>query len=184
VSVRIVPFETLGAAQQAQAAQVLVHAFAHAPAAWRTITEATAEVAKFYDDPDRSALAALHAAQVIGWIGMIRDYSHAFQLHPIAVDPAWQRRGVGAQLVQALEAAARKEGALTLCLGTDDDFGGTTLFGADPLPDLLASLGAVQQSPRGHPVGFYLKLGFKLSGIVPDANGPGRPDILMAKRLT
>jgi aminoglycoside 6'-N-acetyltransferase I len=113
----------------------------------------------------------------------VRGYSHAFELHPIAVDPRRQGQGIGAALVGALEVLARSEGALALCLGTDDDFGGTTLFDADPFPDLLAAAAAVQPGPRGHPLGFYRKLGFVVSGIVPDANGRGKPDILMAKRL-
>jgi aminoglycoside 6'-N-acetyltransferase I len=35
----------------------------------------------------------------------------------------------------------------------------------------------------GHPFGFYRRLGFVLVGVLPDANGPGRPDIFLAKRL-
>ena len=29
----------------------------------------------------------------------------------------------------------------------------------------------------------YQKCGFVIVGVVPDANGPGKPDILMAKRV-
>jgi aminoglycoside 6'-N-acetyltransferase I len=36
---------------------------------------------------------------------------------------------------------------------------------------------------KGHPFAFYLKMGFVLAGVVPDANGRGKPDILMAKRI-
>jgi aminoglycoside 6'-N-acetyltransferase I len=34
-----------------------------------------------------------------------------------------------------------------------------------------------------HPFLFYRKLGYTVTGVVPDANGPGKPDILMSKRL-
>jgi aminoglycoside 6'-N-acetyltransferase I len=181
--VPILPFDAISQAHREAAAAVLMRAFAHQPAAWRTMPEARAEVDRFFDDPDRAALAAIEDGELVGWIGLIRGYSHAFELHPIAVDPARQRQGIGARLLRALEELARKEGALSLYLGADDDFGGTTLFGADPFPDLLASLASVEPSPRGHPIGFYRKQGFVFAGLIPDANGAGKPDILMAKRL-
>lgn len=181
--VRIVRLERLLAGQREAAADVLVRAFAHAPAAWNTLAEARAEVGKFFDDPARSGLAALDGERLVGWIGLVRTYPHAFELHPIAVDPDRQHQGFGAALVGALEALAGSEGALTLYLGADDDFGGTSLYGADPFPDLLASLARIEPRGSRHPLGFYLKGGFTLAGLIPDANGAGKPDILLAKQL-
>jgi aminoglycoside 6'-N-acetyltransferase I len=34
-----------------------------------------------------------------------------------------------------------------------------------------------------HPAVFYRRMEFEVVGLIPDANGPGKPDILMAKRL-
>jgi aminoglycoside 6'-N-acetyltransferase I len=36
---------------------------------------------------------------------------------------------------------------------------------------------------KRHPYEFYQKLGYVIVGVIPDANGPGKPDILMAKSL-
>ena len=183
MAVEIVPFATISAAQRRQAAEVLVRAFEHAPAAWRTLADAAAQVDTFFADEDRSALAASENGRLVGWIGRIRAYSHASELHPLAVDPDFQRRGVGAALVRALEDMVRAEGALTLYLGADDDFGGTTLFGGDPFPDLLGALATAKPVGERHPLDFYRKMGFVLAGLLPDANGRGKHDILMAKRL-
>jgi aminoglycoside 6'-N-acetyltransferase I len=38
-------------------------------------------------------------------------------------------------------------------------------------------------NPGTHQSGFYLKMGYKIIGVMPDANGKGRPDIYFGKRL-
>lgn len=35
-----------------------------------------------------------------------------------------------------------------------------------------------------HPYEFYLKNGYRIVGVIPDAGGRCKPDILMAKRLS
>ncbi|MGQ0742035.1 MAG: GNAT family N-acetyltransferase [Alphaproteobacteria bacterium] len=179
----IVPFESLDAKQRADAAQVLMCALAHVPSAYHTHEVASAEVDEFFKE-SRLGLAAVEGGELRGWIGGIKggSYRHAWELHPLVVDPAHQGRGIGTLLVRALEDAARDEGVLTLFLGTDDDFGGTNLFGADLYPDPLKSLQRIAPA-RGHPFTFYRRAGFVVTGVLPDVNGEGKPDIFMAKRL-
>lgn len=43
--------------------------------------------------------------------------------------------------------------------------------------------GSAVRPEGGHPYEFYQTLGFVILGVIPDANGLGKPDILMAKRL-
>lgn len=183
MSPRIVPFDDLTPAQRADAARILRQAFTHMSSAYGGPGEAEAEVASFLSDGDRAALAAVDGVRLLGWIGRIAAYSHAWELHPLVVDPPVQRRGVGAALVAALEGDAAAQGVLTLYLGTDDDFGGTNLFGRDLFPDVAGKIAGLEPT-RGHPFAFYRRLGYEVVGLVPDANGPGRPDILMAKRLS
>ena len=176
-------FSELTDAQLREGARILRDALAHMPSAYNGPGEAETEVRSFLDDPSRFAVAALDGNRLLGWIGGIREnYSHAYELHPLVVDPPKQRRGIGSALVAALETKSRAEGAITLYVGTDDDFGGTNLFGRDLYPDVLSK--AQQLAPTGaHASSFYRRLGFEVVGIIPDANGFGRPDILMAKRM-
>ena len=178
---RIVDFATLTDGQRGAAARILREALARHQDAYGGSGEVEAEVAKVLDDPERLGFAALDGETVAGWVGAIRSYSHAWELHPLVVDPVRHGAGVGRALVAALEDAARAEGMLALHLGTDDDFGGTSLHGADLFPDVLAK--AREARSQDHPMGFYQRLGFEVVGLIPDANGFGKPDILMAKRL-
>ncbi len=178
---RIVDFTSLTAAQHTTAARILREALARHQDAYGAPGEAEAQVGKFLGNPERLAFAAIDGETVLGWVGAIRSYSHAWELHPLVVDPARHGGGIGRALVGALEDAARAEGMLVLHLGTDDDFGGTNLHGLDLFPDVLAK--AKDARSTDHPMGFYQRLGFEVVGLVPDANGFGKPDILMAKRL-
>lgn len=187
----IVDLATLGGGARRQAAALLVDAFRElAPRAWPTLAEALDEVTGALE-PGKLCRAALddEAAPagdpaVLGWVGGIPEYDgNAWELHPLAVAPAHQGRGVGRALVADLEARVAERGGLTLYLGTDDEPGWTTLAGVDVYPDVSGHL-ARARDLRGHPLGFYLRLGYVIVGVVPDANGFGRPDILMAKRVT
>jgi aminoglycoside 6'-N-acetyltransferase I len=189
---RVVPLAETTPAQRERAAAILVAALAHAPAAWKELDDAREEVATFFTDPGRTAWAALDGdaldgEALVGWVGAVDGYEgHVWELHPLVVDPAHQRRGVGAALVRALEDAGRAAGVLTVTLGTDDDFGGTTIFGVDVYDDLpghIARLAPRDDAPATHPVNFYRRMGYTVVGLVPDANGVGRHDIIMARSL-
>lgn len=178
----LIDFAALTPAQLGEAARILRVALARHQDAYGGPGEAEAEVAKVTGRPERLGFAALDGETLLGWIGAIRSYSHAWELHPLVVDPPRHGRGVGRALVNALEDRARAAGVLTLHLGTDDDIGGTSLAGLDLFPDVLAKAREARSTNR-HPLGFYLRLGYEVAGLVPDANGFGKPDILMAKRL-
>jgi aminoglycoside 6'-N-acetyltransferase I len=168
----------------AQAAELLVEAFReHWPNAWPDLAAAMREVGEL-SAPGRVGRAALdEAGQVLGWVGAISAYDgNAWELHPLVVRPGRQRQGIGRALVTDLEGQVRKRGGLTVFLGTDDEDGMTSLANTDLYPGVLEHLSRIRNL-AGHPYEFYLKQGYAVVGVIPDANGPGKPDILMAKRL-
>ncbi len=128
-------------------------------------------------------MAQARTGTILGWIGAVPIYDgHVWEIHPLAVHPACQKRGIGRALVADIEALARLRGGLTLWVGADDEDNRTSLGGADLYPHPLEKLAAIQDT-GGHPFVFYRKLGFTLAGVLPDANGRGKPGIFLVKKL-
>lgn len=166
-----------------QTAQLLVVAFTHIPDTWDTFEDARAEVMESFQPGRISRIALDEHDDVVGWVGGIPQYDgNVYELHPLAVKPSHQRQGIGRALVTDLEQQARTRGVITIVLGTDDEFDGTNLYGQDLYPNIAAHIAGIQ-NVRQHPYEFYQKCGYVIYGILPDANGFGRPDILMAKRI-
>jgi aminoglycoside 6'-N-acetyltransferase I len=178
----IVLLEELSSHQRDEAAEVLRSALAPISPAYREIEAAKAEVHSFLSTPERFGLAAIEDRRVVGWIGAIRTYDHGWELHPLCVHPDSQRRDLGTALVRALESAARRENILTLYVGADDEIGATNVFGVDVLENVGSHIRSLEGKPP-HPIGFYRKMGFVVVGLMPDVNGVGKPDILLAKRI-
>jgi aminoglycoside 6'-N-acetyltransferase I len=167
-----------------QTAQLLFDSFQdHWPEAWPTLEDALQEVQESFADDRVSRIALDDDGDVIGWIGGIRQYDgQVWELHPLAVRAAARGKGVARALVNDLEALVKARGGITLWLGTDDEDSQTSLAGVDLYPDVFEQLKNIQNL-RGHPYQFYQKLGFVIVGVLPDANGFGKPDIYMAKRI-
>jgi aminoglycoside 6'-N-acetyltransferase I len=167
-----------------QAATLLVESFKeHWPEAWPDLESALQEVRESFEADRISRVALDEDGMVLGWIGGIRQYDgNVWELHPLAVRPDRQRQGIGRALVADLEAEVRRQGGLTLWLGSDDEAEMTSLSGVNLYPNVLVHL-ANLKNLRGHPYEFYQKVGFVVIGVMPDANGPGKPDIYMAKSL-
>lgn len=164
-------------------AQTLSAAFAtgYEPYAWQTLQSAEAEVRESLADGHLSVIA-VDGDLVIGWIGGIRRYrGYTWELHPLAVHPEWQGRGVGRALVTALEQRVYAAGGRNIWLTTDDVIGSTTIYGQDIYPDVLAQLARMQD--RGSRISFYLRLGYTITGCIPDARAPGHHELIFCKRL-
>lgn len=163
------------------AAVMLVEEF-HEPRGWATLQMAREEVATVVRDG--FARAAIDGQAVLGWVGGLPEYSgRVWELHPLAVRHEFRRQGIGRALVAAFEEEAGRRGALTATLGTDDDSGMTSLAEIDLYTDVPRHIAELRDLGRAHPFLFYRKLGYTVTGVLPDANGRGRPDIYMSKPI-
>jgi aminoglycoside 6'-N-acetyltransferase I len=166
-----------------QAASILLNCFGHLPSGYPTLEEALEEVHASFA-PDRiSRIATDDSGTVLGWIGGIQQYDgNVWELHPLVVKSDCRGQGIGRSLVANLEAQAKQRGGVTLWLGTDDEEAKTTLSGIKLYPNVWEHIAKIKNL-RQHPYEFYQKCGFVIVGVMPDANGLGKPDIYMAKQL-
>src|SRR5690349_6152122 len=167
-----------------QAAQLLGDAFReHWPDAWTTIEEGRKEIQEMLESERICRVSVDPQGNLLGIIGGIPGYDgNVWELHPLAVQPSQQGRGVGRALVEDFEEQVRLKGGLTITLGSDDEDDMTSLSNVDLYENLWEKIRDIRNY-KGHPFQFYQKMGYVITGVVPDANGRGKPDILMAKRV-
>lgn len=167
-----------------QAAQLLVDAFReHWPDAWPTLEEALKEVHEMLESERICRVAVDEPGNLLGIIGGIPGYDgNVWELHPLAIQPSQQGRGIGRTLVEDFEDQVRVRDGLTITLGSDDEDSMTSLSNVDLYENLWEKIRDIRNH-KNHPFEFYQKLGYVITGVVPDANGKGKPDILMAKRV-
>ena len=167
-----------------QVAALLIEGFkAHAPNAWPNMAAALEEVQESFGKDRISRIALDQSGEIVGWIGGLSHYDgNVWEIHPLVVKPSRQGGGIGRRLVRDFEDLVRKRGGLTIWVATDDEDNMTTLAGVDLYPNILDHLAQIRNLRR-HPYEFYKKLGFVIAGVMPDANGRGKPDIFLAKRV-
>jgi aminoglycoside 6'-N-acetyltransferase I len=183
MGLRIIDLVASQEAYVEQAGDLVWWAFQGRSSAWPTNCAARQEVLDSLSPEKVSRVMVNDAQGVVGWIGAMPQYDgHVWELHPLVVAEPWRRRGIGRALVSDLERVVASRGALTLWLGSDDENHETSLGGVNLYEDLPGKLREVRAWGE-HPLGFYLRLGFRIVGVMPDANGRGRPDIFLAKRI-
>jgi aminoglycoside 6'-N-acetyltransferase I len=167
-----------------QAAQLLVDAFReHWPDAWPTLADGNKEVHKMLEKERICRVAVDENRDLQGMIGGIPNYDgHVWELHPLVVQPSLQGQGIGRALVEDFEEQVRSRGALTITLGSDDEDNMTSLSQVDLYENLWEKVRDIRNY-KNHPFEFYQKMGYVITGVVIDANGIGKPDILMSKRV-
>ena len=177
----IVKFNTLNNFQRTQAAQILTDEI---PEGWETLSDAEKEIEECEENPEHTLFAAMQGDEVVGWAGLESQYDgRVFELHPLVVRGDMQGKGIGTKLLKFIEKTAKEKGGTVMILGaSDENYGGETSFANvdlyENLHEKLANF-----TPGTHQAAFYLKCGYTVTGVTPDAYGAGKPDIHMAKKL-
>ena len=167
-----------------QAAQLLVDAFReHWPDAWPTFDDGMKELHEMLETGKICRVAVDNQGNLLGITGGISTYDgNVWELHPLAVQPSMQGKGIGRELVEDFEQQVRLKGGLSITLGSDDEDNMTSLSNVDLYENLWEKVRGIQNL-KNHPFEFYQKMGYVITGVVPDANGTGKPDILMSKKV-
>jgi len=155
----------------------------HAPNWLPTVNDATLEILESLT-PGRLSRVLLNSShEPVGWIGIVpHSGGRVWEIHPIAVATAHQGKGYGRVLIEDVERHAREQGVLTLWAGTSDEMGSTNLHDADLYADPAAAISGIE-SIRPHAWEFWASVGFTVVGLMPDAEGRGKPSIVLAKRV-
>lgn len=177
----IINMTKLNEKQIIEAAQILTDSI---PKGWPTLQHALDEIKELLI-PENTILVAMENDNVLGWGGILAPIynGNVIELHPLVVRSDKRKQGIGRAIVLALEDEARKHGALTIYLGADDerDNGETSFSNVDLYDNFPEKIRTFEYGT--HQSGFYLKLGYKIIGVMPDANGIGKPDIYFGKCL-
>ncbi|GIP29409.1 aminoglycoside N-acetyltransferase AAC(6')-Ii [Paenibacillus sp. J23TS9] len=150
--------------------------------AWGTLELAINEVIESLQENRISRVLMNDKGVVIGWIGGQSQYNgNVWEIHPLVINKAYRRNGFGKMLVNDFEKQVAQRGGVTILLGSDDENNQTNVSNQNLYSELPSFIENFYS--EAHPINFYLKLGFIIIGIIPDANGIGKPDILMAKQV-
>ncbi len=166
-----------------QTAQVAYEASQSISKIWLPTVEAAMEEVHESLERDGISRVLMEGDRVVVWAGAFRQFSgRVVEIHPLIVARADQGKGWGRQMVSHVEDWAREQGALTLLIGTSDETNATSLSGVDLYGNPGTAIASFHQVAP-HPCGFWWRLGFRIVGVLPDAEGIGKPNILMAKSL-
>jgi len=125
----------------------------------------------------------LYNELIIGIVGARPQYGiTGWELHPLIVDRDFRGQKIATQLMGKIEDEVRHKGGIVMYLGSDDEHNRTSLSNVDLFENTFEAIKQIKNL-RNHPYGFYEKINYQIVGVIPDANGFDKPDILMAKRL-
>jgi len=166
-----------------QMAEILLDGFSDTgTAAWSTMEECVKEVRDSLPEERISRIAVDENDKVLAWTIGDGVYDVTWELELLVVRRDSKLKGVGRKMLKDFENEVKKRKGTSVFIGSDDENNRTSLGGIELYPNPLEHL-AKLKNLGGHPYEFYLKCGYTITGVIPHANGFGKPDIWMTKKL-
>jgi len=166
-----------------QAAQILLETFPQVNM-WPDLNkEEAAQTVNECTVDENIAIGIKIEDRLIGWIGLRPMYEKTWELHPLAVIPEFQNKGCGRILINELEKIAQEKGIIGIAAGSDDETDKTSLSEKEITGDNIFEEIKNIKNYKNHPFEFYIKCGFSIVGVIPNANGPNKPDIWLWKDI-
>lgn len=151
---------------------------------WSTMEECLEEVNDSLEKKKISRIAINDTKEVLAWtIGEEIYEGYTWELALLVVRRDSKRKGIGRKMLEDFEEQVLKRGGSVVFLGSDDENNRTSLGGRELYPNPLEHLANIKNL-GGHPYEFYQKCGYTITGVIPHANGFGKPDIWLTKSLS
>ena len=150
--------------------------------AWPDFESALEEVNECVEEPN-ICIGIIERDNLVGWVGLRPMYDVTWELHPMVVKKEAQGKGYGKILLEELERIAREKGIIGIFAGSDDETFSTSLSEKEITAANIFSEIANIKNYKNHPYEFYQKCGYCIIGIIPNASGDKKPDILLWKDI-
>ncbi|MCL1987975.1 MAG: GNAT family N-acetyltransferase [Firmicutes bacterium] len=152
---------------------------------WETLDEKEAAETMEESTADGNICLGIKLAdQLIGWVGLRPAYKFTWELHPLVLAIEHHGKGYGTILMTELEKLAKSKGITGIYVGSDDETAKTSLSQVDITSQNIFHEMATIKNYDKHPYEFYQKCGYFIVGIVPNANGKHKPDIMLWKDIS
>lgn len=166
-----------------QMAEILLDGFSDTgTTAWQTIEECFEEVEHSLDDEKISRIAVDENEKVLAWTIGAEIYDVTWELELLVVRRDSKLQGIGRKMLADFEEQVRQRNGSVVFLGSDDENNRTSLGGIELYPNPLEHLANLKNLGK-HPYEFYQKCGYTVVGVIPHANGFGKPDIWLSKQI-
>ena len=121
--------------------------------------------------------------RLAGWAGIRPMYKKTWELHPMVISTEFQGRGLGKALLEELESQGRERGVIGIFAGSDDETFKTSISEKEITGENIFYEIQNIKNYNNHPYEFYMKCGYSIVGLIPNANGPNKPDIFLWKDI-